>query len=61
MKYYGKRGEFYLYSEGVDECLIHVYLGDKNDPESEYILSVHEYYLDSLIAVLSLAKQVLHR
>lgn len=61
LTYRGKRSELYLYSEGVDSSLIHVYLGDKDDPESEHILTVHTFYIDSLIAILSLAKQTLNK
>lgn len=59
--YRGKRSELYLYSEGVDNNLIYVYLGDKDDPESELVLVVHTFYIDSLIATLSLAKQVINK
>ena len=61
LTYKGKRGHLYLYSEGVDSSLIHVYLGDKDDPESEFILAIHTFYIDSLIATLSLAKQVINK
>ena len=61
LTYKGKRGHLYLYSEGVDSSLIHVYLGDKDDPESEFILVIHTFYIDSLIATLSLAKQVINK
>lgn len=45
------RGELFMYK--VDD-LIEVYLGEKENPESNFILSLHKLYIKDLIAVLRL-------
>lgn len=45
-------GQFHLYTP--DENIIEVYLGEKDNPESEFILCIHKSYIKELTALLLL-------
>lgn len=45
-------GKFNLYT--LDEDIIEVYLGEKDNPESEFILCIHNSYTQELVDLLLL-------
>lgn len=45
-------GQFHLYT--LDEDIIEVYLGEKDNPESEFIFYIHKSYIKDLAALLLL-------
>jgi hypothetical protein len=54
----GVRGGLMLYLEGD---LLHIFLGTKEDPESELVTSVNKHYLKDFIALLRVAQDKYER
>ena len=52
------RGRFHIVE---DESLVHAWLGKPDDPESEWILSIHRSYLPALIASLRMVDDACSR
>lgn len=55
------RGEFFAYHTrtNVNGPVVEVYLGPKDNPESEYVLAINKSLIPQLIATLRMAEEML--
>ena len=52
----GRRGPMRFH---IEKELVHVWLGEPHDPESEHMTTFHQGYLKDMIAVLRMAEDTL--
>lgn len=52
-----RRGFLHYHIEGNEGGLIHIWLGEPHDPESEHIATFHKFYLKDFIALLKLVEE----
>lgn len=54
----GIRGEFYLYHNAD---VVEIYIGEKGDHESDFVMAIHNSLIPNMIATLRLSQDKAHK